>query len=66
MSTQISAAFFSEDSDVSITNDCNFYGSIIAKSVNIVNSACVHYDLALRDYQHGKTGVIEMLAWKQL
>lgn len=66
MSTQISAAFFSESSDVSISNDCQFYGSIIAKSVTIINSACVHYDLALRDYQHGKTGVIDMIAWKQL
>jgi len=66
MSTQICAAFFSEDSDVFINNDCQFYGSIIAKSVKIVNSACVHYDVALREYQHGKTGVIEMIAWKQL
>lgn len=66
MSTQVNAAFYGEDVDVSISNDVNYFGSIFAASVDIINSACVHYDLALRDYKLGKTGVIEMIGWKQL
>lgn len=66
MSIDIHAAYYSPDADVSLINACEFYGSLVAASVFVDNSVCVHYDRALMDYAAGVTGKMILIAWRQL
>lgn len=66
MNIDIHAAFYAPDADVSLTNACEFYGSIVAASVLVDNSVCVHYDRALSDFAAGVTGEMVLIAWRQL
>ena len=66
MSIDIHASFYGPEVDVSVGMGCNFYGSIMANSVDMDNNACVHYDRALSDFAMGTTGEMEMIAWREL
>ncbi len=65
MSTVMHAAFYSPSASVAIDNNCDYYGSIVAHSGTMINAACVHYDRSLREVEGGKTGVMQMIAWKE-
>ena len=65
MSIDIHACFYGPETDIEIGNACNFYGSIVGKSVWMENSAFMHYDRALSDYPLGVTGEMVMLAWRE-
>jgi hypothetical protein len=64
-STIMQAAFYGLTVDVSLANNCEFFGSIVSNSTTAVNAACFHYDRSLRLWTMGKTGAMLMIAWKQ-
>ncbi|UCG62923.1 MAG: hypothetical protein JSV52_06470 [Candidatus Zixiibacteriota bacterium] len=66
MSTVVHAAFYGPSAIMTMENNCQYYGSIVAYSGSAVNAACIHYDRALREVEGGKTGVMHMIAWKEL
>ncbi len=66
MSIDIHAAFYGPDADADIGMACDFYGSIIAKSVSMEDASKVHYDRSLMEAPMGTTGEMVMMAWKEL
>lgn len=65
-STEMRAAFYGPETDVYLDNSNEFYGAIISRRADLLNSACVHYDRSLSDFQEYKTGEMIMIAWKEL
>ena len=65
-SVDIHVAFYGPETDISMGNGCNFYGSILANTVEMDNSSSVHYDRALSDFAVSTTGEMIMIAWKEL
>ncbi len=65
-SVEMKAAFYGLSVDVSLSNSCEFFGSIVSNTTSAINFASVHYDRSLRVYELGKTGRMLMIAWKEL
>ncbi len=63
--TEIHAAFFGPDADVTLDNSCDWYGSLITNSASLVNTGCVHYDEALAGKASRTTGEMKMIAWEE-
>ncbi|UCG62922.1 MAG: pilus assembly PilX N-terminal domain-containing protein [Candidatus Zixiibacteriota bacterium] len=61
--TEIYAAFYGPDADVDLGNSCDWYGSIIAESVSMVNTGSLHYDEALAPIPITTTGNMLMISW---
>ena len=65
-STDIHIAFYGPDTEFSLANSGEYYGSIVSNSATVINAACVHYDRSLAEYRGGKTGIMNMIAWKEI
>ncbi len=65
-STELRAAFYGPNTEVTIDNNTDFYGSVVAGKVNMRNHSCFHYDRALSKKAIGTTGNMLMVAWKEL
>ena len=64
--TELRAAFYGPNTDVVIDNNTGFYGSVMARTVEMRNHSCFHYDRSLADLVTGETGELKMIAWKEL
>ncbi len=64
-STELHVAFYGPDAEVTLEQSCDWYGSIIAESVEAVNTGSVHYDMALAKVPYGTTGKMLMIAWQE-
>ena len=62
----IKATVYAPNCDFMHQNTSDIYGAVIAKSVEIKNDACIHYDRALYNYSFGVGGDYEKVAWRQL
>ena len=64
-SMEFRAAFWGPETDISISNNTDVYGSLVGASISIANSACIHYDRSLLEIS-GLTPIgMNMVAWKQ-
>ena len=63
--TEIYAAFYGPDADVSLGNSCDWFGSLIAGSVTMINTGSLHYDEALAPIPITTTGNMLMIAWEE-
>lgn len=59
----VSAAFYGPDAEVTLENSVDWYGSIVAGSVTLLNNASVHYDVALGKKPTTTTGRMIIIAW---
>ncbi|UCD64439.1 MAG: hypothetical protein JSW34_03125 [Candidatus Zixiibacteriota bacterium] len=57
--------FYGPDADVYLANSCVVYGSIVANSVVIKNTASIYYDRALAEIPLRTTGRMLMIAWSE-
>ena len=64
--TELVAAFYGPTTNIIVDNNTNIYGSLIGASVNISNSACVHFDRALLKLLQTEIERMEIVAWRQL
>ncbi len=46
-------------------NNAEIFGAFIAKSINIKNSGCIHFDRSLSKIAYGTDGTLRQVAWKQ-
>ncbi len=65
-SGDIYAVFYNPEGEADLRNSGDFYGSIAAADIVAHNSAGFHYDRILADYSRGLTGVVDLVAWKEL
>ena len=65
-SAELSATFYSPDGDGDLRNSADFYGSIVAKTIIVHNSAAFHYDRNLGNKK--LSGIIgyEAVAWREI
>lgn len=61
----IHASFYGPDADLYLANSCEWFGSIIANSVTLDNTASIYYDLALAQEPLWTTGRMLMIAWEE-
>jgi hypothetical protein len=61
--TEICAAFYGPDADVTLDNSCDWFGSLITNSATLKNTGCVHYDEALAGKATATTGKMLMASW---
>ena len=64
--TELVAAFYGPTTDIIIDNNTNIYGSFIGASVNVSNSACVHFDRSLLKLIQTEIERMEIVAWRQM
>lgn len=62
----IHALFYAPDGSADLRNSADFYGSIVANDIVAHSSANFHYDRTLEKVKKGKTGDMDMIAWKEL
>lgn len=64
--TELVAAFYGPTTDIIVDNNTNIYGSLIGASVNISNSACVHFDRSLLKLIQTEITRMDIVAWRQM
>ncbi|PKK83911.1 MAG: hypothetical protein CVT49_05660 [candidate division Zixibacteria bacterium HGW-Zixibacteria-1] len=65
-SGELSAIFYSPDGDGDLRNSADFYGSIVAKTIVVHNSAAFHYDRELGKKRISSIIGYEAVAWREL
>jgi Tfp pilus assembly protein PilX len=65
-SAEFRAAFWGPNAEVTIRNNTDVYGGIVGSKVVVDNHACFHYDRSLAQINLGKTGEMEMIAWREM
>lgn len=63
--TEIHAAFYGPEADVTLGQSCEWFGSLIAQSVTMINTGSLHYDEALLPLPVSTTGNMLMIAWEE-
>ncbi|MCH9025134.1 MAG: hypothetical protein IH931_07350 [candidate division Zixibacteria bacterium] len=64
--TELVAAFYGPNTNIFVDNNTNIYGSMIGASVNISNSACVHFDRSLLKLIQTEITRMDIVAWRQM
>lgn len=64
--TEFVGAFWGPTTNVFVENNTNVYGSIISASVNIENSACIHFDRSLLKLITTEIERMDIVAWRQM
>jgi len=64
--TSFVGAFWGPTTTVTIEQNTNVYGSLIGASVNIANSACVHFDRALLKLIATEIERMDIVAWREI
>ena len=62
----IHALFYAPDGTADLRNSSDFFGSIVADDIVAHSSAEFHYDRELEKIKKGKTGNLDLVAWKEL
>ena len=64
--TEFVGAFWGTNTNVFVENNTDVYGSIIGKSVNIENSACIHFDRSLLKLITTEIERMDIVAWREI
>lgn len=64
--TVLTAAFYGPNAEFIIDNYTDFYGSVVAETIDFRNNTCFHYDRALSAIEKGETGRYVVVAWREL
>ena len=64
--TEFVGAFWGTNTSIFIENNTDIYGSIIGASVNIENSACIHFDRSLLKLITTAIERMDIVAWRQM
>lgn len=59
-------AFYGPNADATVSNNTNYYGSLVAGSILIENSGCIHFDRSLTRQKVKAYNEYQVVAWKQL
>jgi len=62
----IHGLFYSPDGTADLRNSSDFFGAIVANDIVAHSSAEFHYDRELEKVKKGKTGDLDLVAWKEL
>ncbi|MEA1981658.1 MAG: hypothetical protein U9N54_11905, partial [candidate division Zixibacteria bacterium] len=62
----LTAAIFAPNASAVLHNSGDFYGSILANTVDAHNSAAFHYDQSLSEIIDGVTGKMLVVGWQEL
>jgi len=65
-SGEIYGVFYSPDGDADLRNSADFYGSVIANTIVVHNSAAFHYDRNLASITMSGSGSYNLVAWREL
>ncbi|UCE25717.1 MAG: pilus assembly PilX N-terminal domain-containing protein [Candidatus Zixiibacteriota bacterium] len=65
-STELTAAFYGPDAEFILDNYTDFFGSVVAGTIDFRNNVCFHYDRALTQIEKGETGKLIVVAWREL
>ena len=63
--SEFRAAFWGPYANIKVEQNTEVYGSLTGKSVQIVNSACVHFDRSLLKFVRKEIERMAMVAWRQ-
>jgi hypothetical protein len=64
--TEFKGTIYAPNCDFMHQNNALIYGAIIAKTVEIKNNACIHFDRSLSKIRGGTPGDYEQVAWRML
>ena len=64
--TEFTAAFWGPTTNVYVEQNTSTYGSVIARSVRIANSACIHFDRSLLKFVTIEIERMDIVAWRQM
>ncbi len=62
----IHGLFYAPDGSADLRNSADFYGSIVANDILAHSAAEFHYDRVLEKIKKGKTGDLDLIAWKEM
>jgi len=62
----IHGLFYAPDGTADLRNSSDFFGSIVANDIVAHSSAEFHYDRELEKIKKGKTGNLDLVAWKEI
>lgn len=65
-STDLTAAFYGPDATFTLDNYTDFFGSVVAETIDFRNNVCFHYDRSLSQIEKGETGKLIVVAWREL
>lgn len=64
--SEFKGALYAPNADfVHYSSGAGFYGAVIARRVEVKNSACIHFDRALSNIQFGAGSGYDVIAWRQ-
>jgi len=63
--TEFRAAFWGPNADISVEQNTDVYGSLVGASIQILNSACIHYDRSLQTLTRGNPTGVVIVAWRE-
>lgn len=64
--TEFRGAFLGMNTDLKIDNNTNVYGAFMTKTMQIVNTACIHYDRKLSEFSRPQIEGYQVVAWREL
>jgi hypothetical protein len=64
--TEFIGAFFGPTTSIVVENNTNIYGSLVGGSVNIENSACIHFDRSLLKLITKEIERMAIVAWREI
>jgi hypothetical protein len=64
--TVLTAAFYGPDAEFILDNYTDFFGSVVAETIDFRNNVCFHYDRSLSQIEKGETGKLIVVAWREL
>jgi hypothetical protein len=64
--TEFRGTIYASNCDFMHQNNALIYGAVIAKTVELKNNACIHYDRSLSKIRGGTPGDYEQVAWRML
>jgi len=65
-SSEARAVFYSPEGKGDLRNSADFYGSVVAQSIIVHNSANFHYDRNLGNTSIGNSGDLAAVSWREL
>ncbi len=65
-STDLTAAFYGPDAAFTLENYTDFFGAVVANTIDFKNNVCFHYDRYLSELEKGETGSLLVVAWREI
>ena len=64
--SEFRAGFWGPNADITIEQNTDVYGSLVGSSVEILNTACIHFDRSLLKVKRNSIEEMVIVAWREM